>query len=138
MISWLVVDAQRTHPLLIPTQHGHTPVLFFVYSPSNRVSFSLSNPTTTSSPITVTGVVMVPNRSNSSIASSSSEIFLMVGSIPFSRRNFSVLSQNSHPGFCTYSTILLFDITFYPSVTLSLLYVYPYYCILILPTAQFV
>jgi hypothetical protein len=73
------------------------------YSPSARESAARSKPTIVSSPTTVTGVVMVPMRSNSSKAASSSAMLRSVNSTPFSRRNFSVLPQNSQPG-CTNST----------------------------------
>lgn len=43
-------------------------------------------------------------RSSSVMASSSSATFLTVNSTLFSRRNSSVRSQNSHPGFCTNTT----------------------------------
>ncbi len=77
----------------IPLQHVRS------QSPSDRDSFSRSKPTTTSSPsITVTGVVIVPMRSSSAIASLSSAMFRVVNSTPCSLRNFSVVPQNSQSG----------------------------------------
>ena len=74
------------------------------YSPSNSESFARSKPTTTSSPTTVTGVVIVPMETSSAIAPSSSQMFLTANTTPLWRRNSSVRSQNSHPGFCEYTT----------------------------------
>ncbi len=74
--------------------------------PSRAARRFLSNPTTTSPSMTVTGVVATPRRSSSSIAAGSSTMFRAWNGMPCWVRNSSTRRQKIQPGWLKTTTDL--------------------------------